>query len=471
MRKIKFILTVYCLFAFCYGFTGSVNFPMINSKIDSVQDKTVKIDSMNAIIIYENAFKKAMYNRNISREEANILNSLERTMKIPKKDILSIQQQIISIIPKKLDQSGRWPLVLQNIGWGGGLYGWAIPNVLGAKDMKWIVGTEMMSFAGAFYLTYKYTKNMDISHSRAQMMRAGSGIGFHMGWAICDLLGLSPGDDKSALILLMSGVPTGIYAGDYLYNKWKPSHGQSWSLTLWATMGLHTLSQLFLIVDPRPEEPDDGYWDYSTYTWVDNDEEYAKWEDDINSWKKRLAIIHFASYPLGIYTGEKFFGDRQYSFGDALMLFQGYGLGWMYSAMTADLLGIDFFSTGGRLARIGGTIGGTLFFDNYIKGYDYSFGDSFLMALGTASGMAFNMGLAAILEVDNASTMQVFLMSGGAAGFYFTNKILSIGKESKQISQSEDPTLSIASTFFIEPNRSDNLFTKIVPGINVEINF
>lgn len=123
----------------------------IKSQDEPPIEKTQLLDSLNAMIIYRYAYKTAMRDSKINHDEKAILKSLERTLELSQKNIFSIQNQILLTSRKVLDQSGRWPLVLQNIGWGAGLYGWAIPFVLDVQDYKWVIGTEMMSFAGSFY--------------------------------------------------------------------------------------------------------------------------------------------------------------------------------------------------------------------------------------------------------------------------------------------------------------------------------
>ncbi|MCK4667282.1 hypothetical protein KAU33_11060, partial [Candidatus Dependentiae bacterium] len=432
-------------------------------------EKVQSLDSLNAIIIYRYAYKTAMCDNKIHPDEKAILKSLEQMLDLSQENILSVQNQILLTSLKVLDQSGRWPLVLQNIGWGAGLYGWAIPYVLDVKDYKWIIGTEMMSFAGSFLLTYKYTKEMEIPHSRAQMMRFGSAIGFRYGWGIntffdfwndSDYDEYGEKDEKRIwAVILMASVPAGIYAGDYLFNKWEPSHGQSWSLTLWSELGAYTIRHLHHIIDNKPNEPE--RYDYSTW---EESAEHKQWEKDHTKWKKRHTLFDLAAYPLGIYVGKRFFGERQYTFGDALMLYQGRGFGWLYGLMLADIFDIKYESTSGRLARVGGSIGGTLLLDRFIAGYDYTFGQSFLMFLGTISGMTFSMGVSAILEIDEIAAFDALVMGGGATGFFLTNSILSLQKERVNFLNSEVLKISVSPTFFICDKYSKNPFKSVIPG-------
>ena len=54
----------------------------------------------------------------------------------------------------------------------------------------------MVSTGGAFYLTYKYTKNREVSHARTQMMRYGSLLGLRYGLGVNEILELDGGDPE-----------------------------------------------------------------------------------------------------------------------------------------------------------------------------------------------------------------------------------------------------------------------------------
>jgi hypothetical protein len=220
----------------------------------------------------------------------------------------------------------------------------------------------------------------------------------------------------------MTTVPAGIYAGDKLYNLWQPPNGQTWSLTLWGEVGSYTLRQFHHITNEEPKESESSHSPFNDR----QNEEYKRW-------KKTHVLFEMAGYPVGTYLGYRFFKKRQYTFGDAIMLFQGRGLGWLYSSMLSDIAGVDFNSAGGRFFRTTGTIAGILLLDKFIQGYDYTFGQSILSVLGTISGMAFALGTGVILEIDEDKLIETLVMTGGVAGFYMSNSILNITRESTKI--------------------------------------
>ncbi len=411
--------------------------------------------SVSPATVYVNCLRTVMLDHQISDEEKAFLNTLATSLHLSPQVCAGFQTSLISTLPKHLDQSGRWPLILQNIAWGSGLYGWAVPTVLGVQDGKWIIGSEMMSFAGAFYLTHKYTQHMDINHARAQMMRTGSGIGFHMGWSVNTIFNIwDHNENKAALTVLMAAVPAGILGGDYIYRTWEPSNGQAWALTLWGEIGWLTVMQLHNILAPAPDS-------YELY----GDSRDAEAE----AWAKGRALTTILSYPLGIWAGHDYFGDRAYSLGDAFMLTSGYGMGMGSALMLGDLVGINVDGDRARALSVLGGLGGVILMDKYIAGYDYSFGQAFLMTLGTGSGILFNMGLGAIMEVNSAKTVEFLVLTGGAAGFVLTRKIIDPAAENSLTAQ-QSPSVSLYPVLFSSVARSSKS-TRPVPGLQCEVRF
>ncbi len=426
-------------------------------------------DKIDVKEVYRSAYEIAIKDGEIDEKEEAILNTLQISMELSNEDIAVLKSVFEQKQPQELNQSGRWPLVIQNMAWGAGLYGWAIPYIMDAEDFKWYIGTEMISLGGAFYLTYQYTKKMEISHARAQMMRAGSGLGFRYGWGVNTLLDLWEEEEgsKSSTLVLMASVPAGIYAGDFLYKKWNPSNGQAWALTLWGEIGSYTVRQIHHMLDEEPKE----YEDYDSWE-GDESEENEFWQEDHDRWLKRHTLIDLSSYPLAVYLGHQYFGQKSYSFGDALMLFQGRWLGWFYGVMVSDLIGLDFEKIDGRFVRTATTIGGTLFMDRFIRDRDYTFGQSILSVLGTGSGIAFGLGTAIIIEVDDFETVEMMMMIGGIAGLYLSDSILKVKSESDSFSSVSDKTFLIIPSFQVAPKSKDyqNKF-RLIPSVSVTVHF
>lgn len=195
--------------------------------------------------IYRQAYEAAMIDSVISPDELQMLKSLQQTLGLPEEIVEeAVGEAMRPIVPSRI-QVGRWTLVAQNMGWGLGLYGWGIPYVLDVEDFKWYFGGEMLSLGATFYLTWKYTKNMDLPEARSQMQRYGGLVGLRYGQTISGLLGLDfreeeddydyePEPLRGHVALIMAGVcpwaPTSVTACTAA-GPLAPARPTPWALT------------------------------------------------------------------------------------------------------------------------------------------------------------------------------------------------------------------------------------------------
>ena len=400
---------------------------------------------------YKKAWDAANANGKISSEERVLLDIMVESLLLSTDSSQVWEQSWKPHFNKTLDQSGRWPLVLQNIVIGSGLYGWGIPYVLDAEDGRWYVGGVMVSAGGAFYLTYKYTRDMEMTHARTQMMRYGSLLGLRYGLGLNQLLDLDSGDgeDRETLWMwmLMTSLPAGHYGGEILFDKYEPSNGQAWAWTMWTGVSGVTARLIYNVVN---EVPDNRY------------------NNEYEQWKKNKTLVELLSYPLGAYYGYRLTHDKQYTFGDALMLLQGWGFGYFNTMMLQSILfdGGDedtFFMVAGL-----GAIGGAFAYDHYIQNDDFSFGQSTLMLLGSASGTFFGFGTAILLDVTDKEPMLSMAIAGYGAGTWLTRKILEI-EPNGSLAQLESTRMSISPT--VIPSFGSDEKVSLLPGIGVHISF
>ena len=104
--------------------------------------------------IFRDSYRAALSDGELTTEESAMLKTLQKSLGLADLEVDSIKTTTTLHLPKMIDQSGRWPLVLQNMLYGVGLYGWGIPYVLDADDAKWYVAGEMISLSAAFWATY-----------------------------------------------------------------------------------------------------------------------------------------------------------------------------------------------------------------------------------------------------------------------------------------------------------------------------
>lgn len=421
--------------------------------------------------IYEQLWNAAMSDSVITEEEQAMLDvaaakeqpapELESDPVIPSPDLTTI------------DQSGRWPLVLQNIALGAGLYGWAIPYVLHADDFRWYTGGVMVSAGSAFYLTYQYTKDVEMTHARTQMMRYGEVLGLRYGSGVNMIFDLNNSDeydedghyveaDKKAWAwVLMGAVPAGLYVGELLYEKYEPSNGQAWVWSTWTAATGISARLAHSLLEERPEEPNSGWFYYPA-----NEAERRQYDEEMDAWDKRKVITELVAYPLGIYAGKKMIENKNYTFGDAMMMLQGWNYGYFNTMMLQSLLFDDgdedmffFLASAGAMAHMYG-------YDRWIADEDYSFGQSMLMFLGSGSGIFFGFGTAIMLDITD-KPMLAFGLAGYGAGTYLTKTILDV-KPDGSLTENTSTKVSIAPTAI--PSFTGNSYT-LTPGIGVNISF
>jgi len=428
--------------------------------------------SPDAIALYKTLYKTAIQDGQISAQEQAMIDTLQEQLQLSHQEISAIINQLKKQSLSKIDQSGRWQFVLQNMGYGSGMYGWMLPYVLGVKETKWLVASEMFSVSTSFYLSYRLTEKMPISLARAHMLLSGSTLGLLYGFQINNLLDLDRDRGKGWAYVFMGSVPLGYYLGDRLYHRWQPDHGFAWVLSLGGEMGgTITLAQLHDIIEPRPVEPLPPEPYYSHLDHLTYEEKYKKWEKEYTRWQKRHALYVMAGYPLGLWLTQRYLSHLQYSFGDALMLAQGVNLGLIYGLTLADIIGFDFDKNNYQFMTMSGAYAGGFVYHKMIQGYDYSFGQSVLTALGTVSGAAFGLGCVAILELESNELNEFITMSSSMAGTYFITRILERQPERRSKAESKDISLSVYPQFLLQPSPglSNKLFAQV--GISGSLRF
>lgn len=429
-----------------------------------------ELANQDAELSYRHALEVAYSDGSVDRSERVLLDLLAESYALDAQLRTTLEQPFIQTNLNKLDQSGRWPLVAQNMVYGAGLYGWAIPEVLDVKDAKWFVGSEMLSLGVSFVLTQRYTADMDIDFARAQMLRTGSALGLRYGIGTAGLFDLFEGNDGDAgLVVVMAGVPLGTWVGDRLYQSWQPNHGESWNLSLWSGMSGLLMRNSFAALVSDPNSYDlDSTWVADPFNWLG-----GVWEvDEIEQpeqrrWRKLRTLVDLSGYPLGLWWANRLNQERNITFGDAVFLHQAYGYGWLASMAAVDIvLGSENMDEGTflLLSTLGAT-GNVFWHDRIIQKYDYTFGQSVLTALGTGAGIMAGLGIGVIAEVDESKVVEALGLAGGIAGAKFTQGILDLAADGSLAVNETGPQLYMA------PNVQLDSQHQHIPGLALTITF
>jgi hypothetical protein len=271
----------------------------------------------------------------------------------------------------------------------------------------------------------------------------------------------------------MASVPVGLWVSDHLYQKWQPTHGQAWALSLSAIMSATAITNIHCLIDNIPEEPlEDINEDFSEHPDYRETKAYKKYDKNLEKWEQVQAFMVMAAYPAGLYLGNKIFGQKDYTVGDALMLYQGYGFGMLYGLMASDIIYGGNFNSGDalfQLALLGGGFSGVWLYDQMETGYDYSFGESMIMAAGAVSGMTFGAAMGIITE-SNFIIMEASAIACGITGTILTRKILTPESEARFHTKDTAIKLSLLPEIkFLTPKTTG--FRGAAVGVNLQLLF
>ncbi|MCK4579476.1 MAG: hypothetical protein KAU50_11860 [Candidatus Marinimicrobia bacterium] len=428
---------------------------------------------INTTELYRQMYRSAMADSVITPDEERLLMVLKGALSGEQELVEAALGEPALLPPPGPSQAGRWTMMAQNMVWGSTLYGWGIPFVLGVnedEDFKYYLASEMFSFGGALYLTWKYTDGRHFPEARSQMQRHGELVGMHYGFALNSLL--EPGD-REQILMVMATVPLGAWAGDRLYRRWQPSTGQSYALALYSELGRSLMSNLYHQLSSRPVEPDEEDYGYDPENgvWVNGsdeyDRDYSKYEEDYRPWSKGHLSLTALGYPIGALLGRHYYGQRQYSFGDAALLVVSRATGAMYGLGFGTLLGLamEDDDVAWRYVVTGTSLGCVVAADRYfLKGYDYTFGQTAILSLGGVAGAAFGVGLVVLMETTERKLNTSLIIGSSMAGFGLTRRIVIPAPENSLGAVDSQTGISLG----LVPRYNGN---RIVPAFNLSVNW
>ena len=378
--------------------------------------------------VYRDAYREALSDGKIDENEARMLKVLENALGLSSAKVLEIDSLVRVTLPVRINKDGEWLLFVQNIGWGLGLYGWGLPYLLGFEERGILAGELMAPFL-AYKLTSRLTRDREMNHARAQLIRWGSTIGFRYAVFLNKMRDFESDDDEFdelTVTMLMLGVPIGSLAGDWVWRRSKPSTGFAFVMTFWAETGATILNTVHSVIDTEP------VFDFSfdSFDFTDHEKARDRYEREKKSWDRKHNLFSAVGYPLGIWLGHKQFKDRQYSFGDAVLI-QSMGVyGWAYGAIFTELIDMDFEDKSAKIIRTAGTVTFPIIADRYMRGKNYSFGQAVLISSGGIAGGLFTAGVLVVLNVQSDKAYLTALLGGATFGLHYANSRLNVSRES-----------------------------------------
>ncbi|NOZ04016.1 MAG: hypothetical protein GXO92_05350 [FCB group bacterium] len=396
--------------------------------------------------IFEQSYRKALEDSVITDEEQQMLEVLRQSLKLEENDVLAIEKRVASTPGLKStgSQEGRWIVAWRNMSLGNGLYGWAIPYVLGAEDGTIYLASQSLAFGAGFYITWKYTKTMDIPRSRALFQAAGATLGVGSIWPLMSLVGYENWfrfDDrfKLGLTYMMAAAPVGTWLGDRLYKKWRPSDGQAYLIVQALTFGFLNGWAVHTILTPEENTANSENW----------------WRLD--------ALITSGSALASGYFVNKHVQGRSYTRGDATMI----GYGSVYGAFVGMkmIMFLDIRSyKPALLAMMTAINGSTILTDRIIRKTDLTTGEANLVALGSLAGAAFARGISTLMGINETKIMDVVDIGSSFTGAYLSFKYLQSGNPLS--ARKNKSPWGVRITPYLIPGK-----TTVRPAMNIEVRF
>ncbi|MFB0515756.1 MAG: hypothetical protein ACETWG_04020 [Candidatus Neomarinimicrobiota bacterium] len=334
--------------------------------------------------LYEDAYRKAMADGKVSKDEREMLDLLQKSLGLEEDEILEIQRRVAGTteVSIGLSRTGRRRVIAQNMLYGNGLYGWALPYVLGVESGSVYAGMQLLAITGGFYFSWQYTKNMDIPLARATFQNAGSGLGLASAYPLVMLIGPDRWEefDPEAKILLtymMVSVPVGIGMGDRLYRQWRPSDGQALAIT--SAGGLASFNALMGHLLVTAEEG----------------------PKDEENWLRLNSLLLYGGYLGGSYLGWRQFSNESLTMGDAYFMSLGSLLG---SIMGLELVLITEPDYKPLLMTLLLSIDGVTYAAYKLgSGFDLTTGETAIVGLGSFAAYTAFRGITYILDLDQSS--------------------------------------------------------------------
>lgn len=305
-----------------------------------------------------------------------------------------------------LDQNGRYALLGQTALLGLTFYGRAVPYALNVRDPAVYAGTYLLTAAGSFFVPLVLTQNQPVSYGMANLSRYGAGRGVLHGMLLHELVrsepdGVScmefctytPRDEERtrALLTLATSVTEGV--GGYLWAR-NARMNAGTAATVAGGSDLGTL------------------WGAGTAVLLTGDEASARF----------VAGAALAGAAAGTWGGRQLAARRDYSWGDATLMYTASALGVYGGIMAAVLSEAESarFVAGTVLA---GSAAGAMVADRLVRDTDFSVEQALLVQLGTLAGGIAGGGVAVILDADE-KPFALLSTAGAMAGFGATYNLL-----------------------------------------------
>ncbi|HEX2094939.1 MAG TPA: hypothetical protein VHG28_21240 [Longimicrobiaceae bacterium] len=308
-----------------------------------------------------------------------------------------------------LNQEGRYLLLSQSTTLGAAFYGTAVPVIADAEEGSTAFSLYTFTTAASFFLPYLLTQDEPVTYGMANLSRYGASRGIAHGLLLYRLAAGDPeeecvileesgycefdnGDERAEMATaVLASVAEGV--GGYLWARAeRMTAGTANAIGTGGDFGL--LGGLGLA--------------------------YLAGTADIG--ERATAAIVLPSAAAGIAAGRWVAARRDYTWGDADVIYSGGVLGAFTGWAATDLLGVD--AKPSVAAAMLGAGAGLYLGDRLVQGTDFSVSQGAINRLGMMAGGLLGAGVGVLVDDSDPTAALTLATLGGALGYYGTYSTL-----------------------------------------------
>lgn len=304
--------------------------------------------------------------------------------------------QRLPLEPDTLDGSGRRAFLTQNAGLGIMFYGPAVPFILDLPLGLPAAGAYVVSTGSSFIIPWLASQNSALTSSMTSLSWYGSTRGLAHGLLLADPMSHDVLDRQVRRDAVAAMLTTSVLEG-YVGYLWARSNGLSAGTTTTIATG-----------------GDFGFlWGYNIAAMSGSDQ--VEW----NSARSRAML---AGSWTGLALGHVLGSNRQYSYGDALVMRNMGYLGILVSTTIADLTQRPHqrdprvYSA----ALLSGSLIGLAYGDRQVHDYNFEPSDGVNLQLGTAAGAVMGLGVTALTNSHSSRGYWIGATAGALVGYHVT---------------------------------------------------
>jgi hypothetical protein len=301
---------------------------------------------------------------------------------------------------------------------GLGLYGWAVPGMLGmnaSASPRAFVGTYMLTAAGSFIIPYLVVRDRPVTAGQANLGFYGSTRGIWLGVLLGALAAGELGPDRRYqgwTAAMVAGSLGGLVGGYQLAGAADLSPGEARTMAAVGDLGLALgFGAGFLLhFDGQPRD---------CTPFSENPACFGA-DPEADAHARKMALVGLLGSGLGLSGGYYLARHRQNSWGDGEVLRASTLLGVWSAWGIADVAGTSIDLTNGAFtgALMAGGVVGLALGDRLVRNSDFSVGQSMMVDLAMISGGLLGAGTTYLFPGSDDSKPYVLASAAGSvAGF------------------------------------------------------